>query len=249
MTPGTGLNPARLVLDNGVVVVAKETHKTPAVTINLAIRAGSISDPADGLGATQLLSRLVDRGTSTRSGAEIADALDNRGISFGFNVTRHLFSVVCTCLAADFGEVLALLADVVMAPSLPPADIELRRGELVTALRQDEDNPGVRAAEGAMALLYGPEHPYGRRAKGTISSVEALTRERLAALHSTNFAPSLTSVVVVGDVDTSRVFAVANEVFGTWRHVPPPVPALPPPPSQSSRRRQRGERRPRDPGD
>ena len=50
-----------------------------------------------------------------------------------------------------------------------------------------------------MALLYGPEHPYGRRAKGTISSVEALTRERLAALHSTNFAPSLTSVVVVGD--------------------------------------------------
>jgi zinc protease len=88
-----------------------------------------------------------------------------------------------------------------------------------------------------MALLYGPEHPYGRRAKGTISSVEALTRERLAALHATNFAPSLTSVVVVGDVDTSRVLAVANDVFGTWRHVPPPVPALPLPPPQSSRRR------------
>src|SRR4029077_4220045 len=129
----------------------------PAVTINLAVRAGSIADPADGLGAMQLLSRLIDRGTATRSGAQIADALDNRGISLGFNVTRHLFTIVCTCLADDFAEVLALLADIVMAPSLPPEDVELRRGELVTALRQDEDNPGVRAAEGAMALLYGPE--------------------------------------------------------------------------------------------
>ena len=33
-------------LDNGAVVLAKETRKTPAVTINLAMRAGSICDPA-----------------------------------------------------------------------------------------------------------------------------------------------------------------------------------------------------------
>jgi zinc protease len=235
--PGASLNPARQVLDNGLVVVVKETRKTPAVTINLAIRAGSVCDPADALGATQLLSRLVDRGTSTRSGAEIADALDNRGISLSFNVTRHLFSVVCTCLAADFDEVLALLADVVMSPSLPSADVELRRGELVTALRQDEDNPGVRAAEGAMALLYGPEHPYGRPAKGTVASVEALTRDRLIALHARGFAPSAASLVVVGDVAMTQVFAAATAVFGAWRHDPPPDWELPAPPPQVSRRR------------
>lgn len=232
-----GLNPSRVALDNGVVVVAKETRKTPAVTINLAIRAGSIGDPADGLGATQLLSRLIDRGTVTRPGAQIADALDNRGIALTINVTRHLFSVVCTCLSADFAEVLALLADIVMAPSLPPEDVELRRGELVTALRQDQDNPGVRAAEGVMALMYGADHPYGRRARGTIESVEALTRERLVAMHATNFAPSLTSVVVVGDVAVQTVVDVATAVFGGWRKPAPPPPALPHPVRSSSRQR------------
>lgn len=232
-----GLSPTRRQLENGVVVVAKETRKTPAVTINLAVRAGSICDPADGLGAMQLLSRLVDRGTASRSGAQIADALDNRGISLGFNVTRHLFTVVCTCLAEDFAEMLALLADIVMAPSLPAEDIELRRGELITALRQDEDNPGVRAAEGAMALLYGPEHPYGRRAKGTVASVDALTRERLVDLQARYFAPSATSVVVVGDVAVPRMLEIADEVFGGWRRPSPPLPALPHPSKATSRRR------------
>ena len=38
-----GLDPSRTVLPNGVTLVAKHTRKTPAVTINLAIRAGAIS--------------------------------------------------------------------------------------------------------------------------------------------------------------------------------------------------------------
>jgi len=47
-----GLAPRRTVLDNGVVVLAKETTTTPAVAINVAVRAGSACDPADAVGAT-----------------------------------------------------------------------------------------------------------------------------------------------------------------------------------------------------
>src|SRR5439155_1413155 len=83
-------------LDNGVVVIAKETRMTPAVTINLAVRAGSICDPADAPGATYLLSRVVDRGSTTRSADDIAGELDSRGLALSTTVTRHVFSMVCT---------------------------------------------------------------------------------------------------------------------------------------------------------
>src|SRR5438128_2491032 len=92
-----GLSPDRAVLDEGVVVLTKRTTTTPAVTINLAMRAGSICDPADAPGAMYLLSRVIDRGTATRSADEIADELDNRGIAVAVTVTRHVFSIVCTC--------------------------------------------------------------------------------------------------------------------------------------------------------
>jgi predicted Zn-dependent peptidase len=64
---GRGLAPVRVTLDNGAVVIVRETRKTPAVSINLAVRAGSVCDPPDAPGATHLVGRVIDRGTTTRS--------------------------------------------------------------------------------------------------------------------------------------------------------------------------------------
>src|SRR5215510_5980528 len=214
MSPG--LEPTRSVLSNGAVFIAKRTRATPSVTINIALRAGSVCDPADAAGAVHLLSKVIDRGTATRSADDIAEALDSRGISLGLTVTRHLFSLICTCLTEDFADVIALLADLIQAPSLPEAELATRKGEVITGLRQDEDSPGVRATETLMARLYPAPHPYGRPNKGTIAVVEGLTRDRLAALHAALFAPGLMSVVVVGDVDPGQAGTVVARVFGDW---------------------------------
>ena len=112
--PGSGLSPSRTILPNGAVVVAKETRTIPAVTISLAMRAGSVCDPIDAPGAVYLLSRVIDRGTATRAAADIAEDLDSRGITLSIGVTRHVFSLVCTCLAEDFEAVFGLLGDIVM---------------------------------------------------------------------------------------------------------------------------------------
>ena len=216
-----GLTPARSTLANGAVLLAKRTRTTPAVTINIAIRAGSVCDPGDASGATYLLSKLIDRGTSTRSADDISEALDSRGISLGVAVTRHLFSFICTCLAEDFDAVMALLGDIIRHPSLPDAELATRKGEVLTMLRQDEDSPAVRATEALMELLYPAPHPYGRRSKGTAEVVESLTRERLLALHASRFAPSEMSVVIVGDVDEQQAEAVVGRVFGDWNAAKP----------------------------
>ena len=178
-----GLDPTRAVLGNGAVFLGKHAHTTPAVTISLGMRAGSIGDPADAVGATWLLSRVIDRGTASRSALDIADELDNRGISLTITVTRHVVSLVCTCLADDFQPVFSLLGEMLMQPSFPDAEIAARKREVVTAIRQDEDNPAVQATESLMALLYPDGHPYGRPTKGTVETIENLSREQLVRLH------------------------------------------------------------------
>jgi zinc protease len=235
MPPGSassafvGLSPVRTALANGVVVLGKQTRTMPAVTINLGVRAGSICDPADAPGATYLLSRVIDRGTQgttstlPRSAEDIAEALDSRGISLGLSVTRHLFSLVCTCLSEDFEAVMALLGDIIRAPAIPEDELATRKGEVLTSIRQDEDNPGVRSVEALMASLYPKPHPYGFRAKGSPDVIERLTRDRLLAVHAERFAPSELSVVVVGDVEVSRVTATVARVFGDWAAPTPPA--------------------------
>jgi zinc protease len=122
--------------------------------------------------------------------------------------------------------VLSLLCEIVTAPSIPDSELMVRKGEVVTSIRQDADNPAVRAVEGLMTLLY-PGHPYGRPLKGTVESVEAVRRADLLRLHQQQFAPNALSVVIVGDVEASRAIDAAAAAFGPWTVSPAPGPALP----------------------
>ena len=231
------LSPARTVLDNGAVVIAKQARTTPAVAVSLSLRAGSIADPEGLPGMTWLLSRVIDRGTAARSAADIAEEMDSRGITLTVIITRHLFSLGCRCLAEDFEPVLSLLADIVTSPSLPEEEIAIRKGEVITSIRQDDDNPAIRATEALMALLYPGGHPYGRRTKGSIEVVEQLTRERLLRLHGDRFAPSELTAVIVGDVEPARARDEAARVFGGWKKPVPPALSVPPVVAASERQR------------
>ncbi|HYM24725.1 MAG TPA: insulinase family protein, partial [Vicinamibacterales bacterium] len=122
------LNPLRTQLGNGVVVLAKRTATTPAVAISVALRAGSSCDPPGRAGTTWLLSRVIDRGTASRSAADVAEELDRRGITLTISVTRHLFTVSCTCLSDDFEAVLALIGEIVMSPTVPERELAVRKG-------------------------------------------------------------------------------------------------------------------------
>ena len=108
-----GLLPARIVLDNGVTVIAKANHTTPAVSVLIGVRAGAYADPLDREGTAALCARVLDRGTVTRPAEIIADDLDGRGASLSVVSGRHQMAITATCLSDDFGAVLGLAADIV----------------------------------------------------------------------------------------------------------------------------------------
>ena len=229
--PPVRVQPTSTVLSNGVRIVAKRTTTTPAVSLSLALEAGSAYDPGGEGGLAFLLSRVIDRGTTTRSSEAIAEDLDFRGVSLRIGVTRQLLTLSCDCLVEDFEPVLSTIADCIRHPALQDQEIETRRGEMLTAIRQDADNPGTTALERVMHLLYGSAHPYGRPAKGRVETVERLSQPSLAALHRARFGPTTLSVVIVGDVDTTQAADTVTRALEDWesdggeRHVPDAPPA------------------------
>jgi zinc protease len=221
-----GLAPVRAVLPNGTVVLAKHSPTTPAVTIHASLRAGSEFDPPLQPGLSHFVSRTIDRGTAARPADRIADELDDRGVSLAITVNRHAMWLVCTCLVEDLDPILALLADVIMHPTFPRHEVETKRGEIATLIRQDEDNPATMAAEGLLADLYGAAHPYGRRPRGSVDSVEGIDEAALRAFHAERFRPASLSLVLVGDIETSRAIDAAASVFGPWSGPPPAASTL-----------------------
>jgi zinc protease len=215
-----GLAPVRQVLNNGAVVLAKHSPATPAVTVHASFAAGSIYDPPGRSGLAHFVSKVIDRGTATRTGDEIAEALENRGIALSVSVNRHALQLVLTCLVEDLDVVLGTLADVVMNPTFPEADVQTKRGEIVTMIRQDEDNPAAVSGEAMLAALYGPAHPYGWRPRGSVESVETITRADLQAFHARRIAPATLSLAMVGDVDPAYAIDAAARALAGWRVTP-----------------------------
>ncbi len=209
------LNPTRHVLDNGVTVIVKANHTTPAVSLLVGVRAGAYSDPPDREGTAALCARVLDRGTVTRPAEVIADDLDGRGASLSVVAGRHQMAISATCLADDFGSVLALAADIARHPAFPDAEVNTRRADLITSIRQDEDNPAPMAVDAFNRALYGP-HPYARKVRGTVASVEGIKRQDLVRFYQKGFQPGAITVVVVGDVEEEAAVAAISKVFGDW---------------------------------
>jgi zinc protease len=223
-----GLAPVRAVLDNGVRVIAKHSGATPAVTVHASFEAGTVFDPPLEPGVAHFVSRTIDRGTTSHAADDIAERLDFRGVSLAITVNRHALSLVCTCLVEDLDPILETLADIVMHPAFPDREVETRRGEIVTMIRQDEDNPAAMAAEGLLSLLYGPVHPYGRRPRGTVETVDRISRSVMQAFHAARCTPNALSLVIVGDLDPKRGIESADRAFAGWNAAPAVGPQFPP---------------------
>jgi zinc protease len=219
------LDPLRLTLANGATVLTKETTTNPSVTMLVGLRAGTFYDPDGSEGVAALVGRVLDRGTRTRSAADIADELDGRGASLSVVAGRHQLSVSATCLAEDFPAIFTLVADVIQRPAFDEREVSNKRADLLTSILQDEDDPAAVAVDSLMARLY-PSHPYGRRARGTTSTVEQLTRMDLVEFHRHWFTPESAILVVVGDVDPQSVVLAAAREFEPWaaqRAYEPPI--------------------------
>lgn len=235
----SGLSPARHVLTNGATVIVQETAFSPAVTFNVAFRAGGLYEPDARTGLAWFTGRVIDRGTGARSADAISEALDDRGVTLRVTTNRHVMTLSCTCLAEDFADMVSLVADIARDASFPEAEIDKRRAETVTTIRQDQDNPGVRASEALQALLYGDAHPYGRAAKGSVATVETFTRADLVSHHAGRFAPSTAMIVAAGDVRAGDALALIDRAFGGWTAATPDDRHVPPVPIRSAREERR----------
>ena len=238
-TLAQGLSPVRQELANGAVILVQETAMTPAVTISAAFRAGSVFDPPDLPGLSYLTGRVLDRGTATRTAAVLADELDDRGVSLRVSTNRQALTISCTCLSEDFEDILGIIVDVARNPTFPEAEIEKRRSEALTVLRQNEDNPASRAVEGVLELLYTSEHPYGRPSKGTAVGVERVSRADMVGFHGRRMRPGALSIAIVGDISEAQAISRASGTLDGWCTPAPELDVLPVPhPCVSRRERQ-----------
>ena len=215
-------------LENGLELFVVERSDLPKLAVVFGSRAGSSADPAGKEGVAHLTVATIDMGTQTRKALEIEDALGDLGTSLSGFAGREATNLSLEVLKRNLGSALGILADVVRNPVFPAAEVDREKKRQLDALAQQSKNPNAIASRVRAMLAFGADHPYGRPAQGLSASVEVITREDLAAFHTSRFRPAGSALIFVGAVSLDEAAGLARQHFGSWSGGAPdaiPVPA------------------------
>lgn len=220
----------REVLPNGVVLLVAERPAIPIVVVRLYLRAGSVYDPAEAGGLANLTADMLTRGTAKRTGPELDQAIEFVGGSLEGDAGPEGATVSLSVLRKDLRMGLELLAEVLLTPVFPEAELKRRSEEIAAAIQRSEQDPGTVAAR-AMALLLYPGHPYSRPVAGTVESVKSMKRDQIVGFHRDNYRPDAAIIAVVGDVTRDEVRRDLLASLGAWTAPATPRPVIPPAPT------------------
>jgi len=160
---------------------------------------------------------MLRRGTQSHTFQEINEALDDVGASLSIAAERDEMGFGGRALAEDFDLLINLLAEMLMTPTFPEAELEKIRGQLLTQLGILAMDTGYRADRAFMSSLYPPGHPYARSVVGTRETVSAFSTEDLKRFHQDTYHPGGLVLSIVGAIDASKVVEKVSATLGKWR--------------------------------
>src|ERR1051326_8043776 len=110
-------------LKNGMTVLLMEQHEVPIVSFNIIVKSGSVADPQGKEGTASLTAELLRKGTRTRTSEQISSDLDFIGGEFSMNATADFTTGSAEFLKKDLNRGLDLLADILLSPTFPDAEV------------------------------------------------------------------------------------------------------------------------------
>lgn len=214
----------RTTLPNGIVLLAQPRPGDLAIDGSISIEAGQNATGDDRPGIAALMADMLNRGTETTSFDQYNEEIDGLGAMIGAGAGRRIVSVDFHALAEDLPKVLDLVSDMIRHPVFPEDELERVRQQVLTSIREDQDDTGSVAGDAMRELLYPEGHASRLPLDGTVESVEGFTRDDLVEYHRQHIGPGVTTISLVGGIDSIQdAVEQLGKVFGDWTRETPAV--------------------------
>jgi len=201
---------------NGIVLLHNHVCANTSVVVRALVRAGASRETPGQHGIASLTGRMLRQGTQHIGKSELAEELDGMGAGLSVDVGYALVAVSIKCLSGDFPRAVQILSELLRRPTFPSEEIERLRGQVLTELKEMDDNTRVVSERTWRELAYPSSHPYHRLTVGNAATVSAATREDLHAFQTAWYGPNQTTLIVVGDVALDDAVSVTERNLGDW---------------------------------
>ncbi len=217
-------------LKNGLKVLLVERHDLPIVSLRVVVKGGAGDLPNVRPGVLSFMGSMLDQGTTTRSAIQLSDELEAIGAQHSAFAGWDSANAGVKVLKKFLDPALALLADEVLHPVFPEAEVARLKARRLSALQQEKTSPGAASWNALFSAVYGRAHPYGHALGGAEADVQRIARPEVVAAYHAAFVPSRAAIVVAGDVTRAEIAPKLEAAFGAWRApgggITPPKPPV-----------------------
>jgi zinc protease len=223
--PAVGRDVQRFEMENGMVVFLKEDHTLPEFRIQARIRCGSLYDPKEQDGISDLVGEVMrSGGTKTLPPDSLNGLLEFMAASIETSIGSESGTASLYCLSKDIETGVKLFADVLRNPAFSQDKIDLVKEQIRKDIKGRNDQPGSIVAREFDHVVYG-DHPWGRILEW--ETVNPLTRDNLIAYHKRVFVPNRVMLGITGDFDSGKIKSLLKKRFEDWKRGEEPVPVRP----------------------
>lgn len=227
--------PARIPLGGGGLALFEPSHAVPLVSLVVALRSGSSSDPADKPGLARIALRMLRRGCEGMTSEQIDFRIDTLGAEMAVDTSPSNVAMHAQVIARSVGPFVDLLARMLSSPTFPEPELARLKRETVAEIVESRDNDRVVAQKALQRILFAG-HAYGRSSGGTIAGVEAITVEDVRAFFRRHVVQGNLVVGIAGDVTPDEARELAGRIASAVAPGAAPPDDVPEPSEHAGRR-------------
>jgi len=213
-TPASDI--ASRVLPNGLEVIVLEDHSVPIVTIELAVRNGSFTEPPELNGLSHLYEHMFFKANRAVANAEdYVKTIGQLGIAYNGETREEVVEYYFSTTSPNLRAAMNFMRDATRYPLFDQNEFERERQVVIGEIDRNESEPGYYLNKEMNDRLF-YKYPSRKQPLGNRQTVATATTAMMRLIQSRYYVPNNAALVVTGDVQAEDVYKMAQEFFGDW---------------------------------
>jgi len=220
----TAAAPARLpeanlisqVLPNGLEVIILEDHSIPLVTIELAVRNGSYTEPPELNGLSHLYEHMFFKQNRAIANAEeYLRRIGQMGIAYNGTTREEVVDYYFTTTSPNIRTAMQFMKDAARYPLFDEREFAREKQVVIGEIDRNESNPFFYLNQEMNQRLFF-KYPSRKNPLGNRETVSGSTTDMMRLIQQRYYVPNNSALVITGDVTPSDVLKMAQEFYGDW---------------------------------
>ncbi len=215
------------ILPNGLEVIVLEDHSIPLVTVELAVKNGSFTEPPELNGLSHLYEHMFFKANcaAQQNAAYLLDA-DQMGILSNASTREEIVNYYSHTTSPNLRVALLSLRDSARCPLFRAQDFEQERQAVLGEIDRQQSNPGFYLNQELINHLF-YKYPSRKNPIGNRETVTAATTDTMRLIQARYYVPNNSALIVTGDAQPEEVFKTAQDLFGGWTRTDDPFQKYP----------------------